>query len=65
MQASPHCITVRHDVGGRCDKAYVPGAKPRADMGVLNTELLDLVQSLRPSAEEKVRFAWQKCHAYV
>lgn len=34
------------------DKAYVPGAKPKADMEQLNKELLELVESLRPKPEE-------------
>lgn len=34
------------------DKAYVPGAKPKADMAQLDKELAELVDSLRPKPEE-------------
>jgi hypothetical protein len=37
------------------DKAYVPGAKPKADMAVLDKELQDLVAELQPSPEERQR----------
>ena len=37
------------------DKAYVPGAKPMADMAVLDKELQDLVAELQPSPEERQR----------
>jgi DNA polymerase sigma len=37
------------------DKAYVLGAKPKADMAQLDAELVELVQRLRPTEEEKKR----------
>lgn len=40
------------------DKAYVPGAEPKADMGHLNKELMELVDSLRPKSDERQR---QRC----
>lgn len=35
------------------DKAYVPGAKPKAETAQLDKELLELVEKLRPTEEEK------------
>ncbi len=43
------------------DKAYVPGAKPKADMEQLNNELLELVESLRPKPEECQRQWYTPC----
>jgi len=37
------------------DKAYVPGAKPKADMSALDKELQELVAELLPTPEERQR----------
>ena len=37
------------------DKAYVPGAKPKADMSALDKELQELVAELQPTPEERQR----------
>ena len=40
---------------GSRDKAYVPGAKPKAELEVLDKELLELVAELQPTPEERQR----------
>ena len=37
------------------DKAYVPGAKPKAELEALDKELLELVAELQPTPEERQR----------
>ena len=40
---------------GSRDKAYVPGAKPKAELEALDKELLELVAELQPTPEERQR----------